>query len=256
MEDENEPQTSLRRASPLPWILVALAVVAGGIYLWFRTRPAPPPPPPAAEAPPPAPPAEPEPAAAAAGEAKLSDLLPKVSSNPFVSRGLAFEDVVRRAAVVIANLAEGVSPRRELAFLAPKGRFKAVRRGGLLVIDPASYARYDAFAAAVSSVDVIALGAAWRAGRPALQAAYRTLGYKGAGLDAALSRALHRIAGAPVRDRDVALVDEEGVHVFADEKLEMLPEVEKHLLRMGPRNTRAIQAKAREILAELQLPER
>jgi hypothetical protein len=257
-ENEYEPRTSLRRSSRLPWILLALAVVAGGLGLWFGMRPSPPPPPPPvaeAPAPPPAAP-EPTPEAATAGEAKLPDLLPGISPDALVRRGLAFDDLLRRTAVVIDNLAEGVSPRRELAFLAPKGGFKAAARGGGLFIDPASYARYDAFAAAVTSVDARALGAAWRVARPALQAAYRTLGYPGPALDLALGRALRRIAAAPVRDRPVAIRDEDGVFVFADEALEMLPEVEKHLLRMGPANTRALQAKARALLAELQLPEK
>jgi len=222
-------------------------------------RAPPPPPAPVAATPAPAPPpAEPEPTpeASAAGEAKLPDLLPKVSPDALVQRGLALEGLVRRTAIVIDNLAEGVSPRRPLAFLAPKGDFRAARRGGRLVVDPASYVRYDAFAAAVTSVDVAALGAVWRTARPAIQAAYRTLGHDGAALDRALARGMRRLANAPVREREPELVDEGGVYVYADHKLEMLPEVEKHLLRMGPGNTRAIQAKAKEILAAFQLPEK
>jgi hypothetical protein len=251
-----EPRTSLRRASPLPWILVALALVAGGTYLWSRMRPQPAPPPaPAAPAAAPAPvEPEPTPQAAATGEARLPDLLPRVSSDPLVRQGLALEDLIRRTAVVIDNLAEGVSPRRELRFLAPRGEFEAVRRGGGQVISPASYARYDGFAAAVGSVDVPALAAAWKVGRPALQAAYRTLGYPASALDRALARALRRLANAPVRDGDVRVVDEGGVFVFDEDRLEMLQDVEKHLLRMGPRNTRIIQAKARELLTALELP--
>lgn len=257
--DEQEPRTSLRRPSPLPWILLALAVVAGGLYAWFRMQAPPPAPPaapaPAVEAPPPA---EPEPTAeqAAAGEAKLPDLLPKVSASPLVQRGLAGADLVRRVAVVVDNLAEGVTPRRELAFLAPEGRFEAAREGERLVISAGSYARYDAFADAVGSVDPQALAAAYRVARPALQAAYRTLGYPGIAFDRALGRALRRIAEAPVRDGEVALVDEGGIFTHADPKLEALPAVEKHLLRMGPRNTRRIQAKARALLEALQLPVR
>ena len=257
--DENEPKTTLTRKSPLPWILLALAAIAGGIYLWLRTS-AEPPAPVTLEtpAPPGAPPEEPEPTpeAAAAGETKLADLLPRVSSDALYRRGLALGDFVRRAAVVIANLAEGASPRRELAFLEPKGKFQAVRRSGKLVMSPASYARYDAFAAAVGSVDVAALAAAWRVGRPALQAAYRILGYRGPALDRALARALRRIAEAPVREGDVELVNADGAYPYADQALEKLPAVEKHLLRMGPGNMRVIQGKAREILAELKLRER
>jgi len=261
MSDENpfdeEPRTSLRRASMLPWVLLALALVAGGAFLWFRFgRPTPPapPPPPAAVAPPVAPAPAPQPEAG--GGATLSELLPKVSSDALVRKAFALEDLVRRTAVVIDNLAEGVSPRRELAFLAPKGEFQVASRGGKKVIAPASYARYDGFAAAVGSVDVPALAAAYRAARPALQAAYRTLGYPAANLDRALSRALHRVSNAPVRDGDVPLRDEGGIWVFEDAKLERLSAVDKHLLRMGPANTRIIQAKARALLDALALPEK
>jgi Protein of unknown function (DUF3014) len=51
----------------------------------------------------------------------------------------------------------------------------------------------------------------------------------------------------------VEVVDEGGVYAFADAKLEDLDEVEKHLVRMGPRNERLIQAKARELLKSLGL---
>ena len=256
-ENDFEPQTSLRKASPLPWILLAAAVITAGVFFWIKMRPAPAPPPaPVAAAPTPAAEAEASAAAAAAGEAKLGDLLPRFSADPLVRRGLAFEDLIRRTAVVIDNLADGASPRRQLAFLAPKGDFKARRRGNKQVIDPASYARYDGFAAAVSSVDPAAVGAAWKVARPALQTAYRALGNKGPDLDRGLGRALQRITGAPVREGDVELVDEGGIFTYADEELELLPEVEKQLLRMGPANTRALQTKARELLTALELPEK
>jgi hypothetical protein len=53
---------------------------------------------------------------------------------------------------------------------------------------------------------------------------------------------------------DVPVAEREGVFVFQDERLEGAREVEKHLLRMGPRNTRLVQAKARELLDALGLP--
>jgi hypothetical protein len=52
----------------------------------------------------------------------------------------------------------------------------------------------------------------------------------------------------------VEVVDKGGVYPFADPKLESLGEVEKHLLRMGPRNAGVVQGKARELLAALGLP--
>ena len=73
-------------------------------------------------------------------------------------------------------------------------------------------------------------------------------------MDSALSRGLARIEAVPIVDGDVAVRDEDGVFVFSEEKLERLRDVEKHVLRMGPRNARLLQAKARELRAALGLP--
>ena len=157
--------------------------------------------------------------------------------------------------VVTDNLAEGVSPRRQLEFLAPPHPFTAAASGDRMVIAPESYARFDGFAATVATVDAHALASAYRALHPVIEAAYRALGYPGASLDRVTARALRRIAAAPVADGPVAIVRTApgGPYLLADAGLERLPAVEKQLLRMGPRNTRLLQAKARELLRALRL---
>jgi hypothetical protein len=260
MPDTREPGSSLRRGSD--WALVALgiAIVAGGGYLLLR-RPAgePPPAPPPVAAPADATAAAPaaqEPdGPATADDASVRRQLGAASADPSFRRWLGERDLARRWAIVTDNLAEGVSPRAELSFLAPARPFSAVDRGrGRLAIAPESYARYDAFAEAVGSLDAAALARAYHALHAAIEGAYRGLGYPGASLDRVTGRALRRIAAAPVRDGDVLVVDDGGIHVFADPKLEALGDVEKHLLRMGPRNERILQAKASELLLALGLP--
>ena len=66
-------------------------------------------------------------------------------------------------------------------------------------------------------------------------------------------KALKRIIDAPVLDKAPRLVPKGANFAYEDEKLEALGPVEKLLLRMGPRNTRLIQTKAREIAAALDL---
>jgi hypothetical protein len=252
-----QPRTSLHRSRPIGVLVVIAALLAAGVgaYRFWRRQEVPPAATgtPVAGQPAPVPAGEPEPGAPVAPEQQRT-LLEAISPNPLYRRALALEDFVRRCAVAIDNLREGVSPRRPLDFLAPARPFTASRRpdGGLSAA-PESYARYDAFADAVASVDSAALARAYRALRPTLRDAYRALGYPDASLDGAVARALQRIAAAPVVDGDLAVVDAGGVYVLADAKLEALPEVEKHLLRMGPRNTRVLQAKAREILGALDL---
>jgi hypothetical protein len=269
------PRTSLRRPSPVPWVVLALALVAGGAWYFFtraggaRPDAAPPVEPVAADgggeaaaAPPQGPgdaglvAAAPD-AGAPAREvdpARVQELLDPVSRNPLVRLGLAQGALVRRWVVVTDALAEGDTPRRELGFLAPSRPFSVVTSGGRSVIAPASYARYDAFGDAVASVDAAAVATAYRELHGVLEAAYRALGYPDATLDDVTGRALRRIVAAPVVDGDVEVVNDEGLFVYADRRLEDQGEVEKHLLRMGPRNGRLIAAKARELLLALRLP--
>lgn len=264
-----KPQTSLRRSSKAPIVVVLVALVAAGIWAGRRfagreESPAPPPesaPGAAAGAAPGAP--APGPGAvtgvrdlgASVGEEEVRALADTLSPSELVRRVLAQGDVARRAAVLIDNLAEGASPRRQLEPLRPERPFSVLRReGGEAVIDPASYARYDPFADAIASVDARGAAKVYRSLHTVLELAYRALGYPEASLDAVTARALHRIAGAPVAEGDVPVVEREGVFAFRDERLERAPQVEKHLLRMGPRNTRLVQAKARELLEALGLP--
>jgi hypothetical protein len=259
---EDAPRSNLKPSRRIFWILPAIALVAVGIYAVLRYRSRTETRPPSAEAvvaqpagdaatPPPvaAPPAEP-PATAAEAPA----LLERASQHPLFRKGLQAADLIRRWAVLTENLAEGTSPRRELGFLDPHAPFSVVRRGDALVIAPDSYARYDLFGDAIASVDARAAATAYRRLHAVLDGAYRALGFPPGALDRATARALRRLADAPVAADDVAVVQEEGLFAFADARLEQLPDVEKHLLRMGPRNERLIQAKARELLAELKLP--
>jgi hypothetical protein len=244
-----------RRPSPLPWVVLALVAAAGAWYAAGElfagppdVAPAPAPTPVAAAAP--AAPVE-EPLPPAPAPEKLDALLSRVSPGALWRNVVSDGDVLRRVATVVDNLGEGASPRAQLGFLAPGARFTVVTTSQEAVIAPESYARYDRVASAVAEADAAAIAEVYRATRGPLTIAYRALGYPGASLDRAVDRALLRILAAPVKDGPVAVVDEGGVWVFADERLEALSGVEKHLLRMGPANTRAIQAKARELRAEL-----
>jgi hypothetical protein len=250
--DPERPRTSLRAPSPAPLVFAALAVVAlaaGGLW-WFLGRSSPPPAATAQgaaaeEAPAP-------PAAAPVDPARQRALLEAVSASPAWRRTVGEPELARRWAVVVENLANDVVPRKQLESFSPAGRFTVVRRGTSTFVDPASYARYDAFADVVASVNVDALAIAWAAVRPAVEAAFRALGYPDGAVDAAAVRALRRVAAAPTRDGDLAVVEGAGATwAYADPELERLGDVDKQLLRMGPRNTRVLQEKAREILRAL-----
>lgn len=264
--DDHELERELRPTRPSrfgggDWLVVATALVvaAGGLWWWFHREAGPPAP--AALVVPvqaPAAPAEvAEPARPVAAD-RQRELLEAVSEDPSWRAWLKAGEVMARWAVVTDNLAEGVVPRAPLRALAPKGGFSATRSGDRLVIPAAAYARFDPFADAVGSIDVAAAVRAYRELHGPLQAAYRALGYPEGSIDKVTAAALQRLAAAPVREGEVVL--ETGgpapgaLYLYADPALERLGAVEKQLLRMGPRNTRIIQAKARQLERALGLP--
>jgi DUF3014 family protein len=255
-----EPRTNLSRSGWLAWLIPALAIAAAaGVYgayrLWFAAPKTPAPelaaaPAPAAQ-PPTAPPAADETPVDAAG---AKPLLERISSNPLFRAWVAEANPVRRIVVILANAAEGTIARKLLSPFAPSSPFSVERHGDKTVIAAESYSRYDATADAIDSVDARSLASTYRRLHGALEEAFRELGYPTGSLDRLTVRALRRIESAPVVDGDVVLVNEGGVWVFADARQERLGDLEKQLLRMGPRNERRLQGKAREIREALQLP--
>jgi hypothetical protein len=74
---------------------------------------------------------------------------------------------------------------------------------------------------------------------------------------ATLIQAIQKILDAPTVETEILLKEEgKGVNfLFGDDALEDLNGVQKHMLRMGPKNTRKIQQKLREMALALGVPE-
>jgi hypothetical protein len=243
-------ETTPRKSPPL--VLVGLAVVGAAIAAYFALRS----PEPVVQ-PPPAPvtkadPAQPQDAPLPQPEQRDTTVRGQLSD---VSRGLApylnQKDLLERWVQVANNLAEDRSPREPLSFLPAPGRFTAAHGQ----FDAKSYARYDWFSALVGSVDANKFASAVRTLHPLLSTAYHTLGYPNQNVDDLARRALGRLIRAPVAQDPVEVVESGAIYKFKDPKLESLGPVEKHLLRMGPKNEKVVQQKASEILEALGLPQ-
>lgn len=227
-----------------PVLIGAAVVVIAGAIAFFVLRPkeAPPapPPPPQVAAPAPRAPDAPLPPAGTSDEQVRKALAP-VSASPKLAEWLRQDDLLDRWVVIADNIAEDVSPRKQMPFAAPSKDFRK--------LDEKGYARYDFFADVIGSIDAKAVAAAVRALHPLLESAYHKLGYPDRDYDDTEKKALQRLVDAPVVEGPIALASKGAVWQFADPKLERLGPVEKHLLRMGPRNEKIIQSKARELLA-------
>jgi hypothetical protein len=189
-------------------------------------------------------------------DALVRELAGRLSLARPLAAGLLRQGLIRIATAAVANVAEGDSPAPHLSFLAPRGGFAVATRRGRLVVDPRSYARYDAAANAVAAVDAAALADLYRQLGPLFEVAYRELGAPEGTFSRALARAIDALVRTPVADGDVeveALGHGIEVYRFVDPRLEGLPPSPKHLLRMGPDNARKVQAKLRELAQALGL---
>ena len=240
-------------------IAVAVIVLVGlGVWFWLsRAEPAPEAAPevePVAVAePPPAPPPPPLPDLDGS-DAFLSALFAALTANPDALAWLLGEDLARQIVVAVESVAEGESPRRPLAGLGPREAFATEEVDGELVIAPASFARYDGLAAAISEADAAGVAAAVQRVLPLLEEAYAELGRPDRTFREALLAALDRLVAVPLPQAPIRVREATLRYQYLDPRLEGLDEASKHLLRFGPDNQRRVQTALADLRAAIQSP--
>jgi hypothetical protein len=177
-----------------------------------------------------------------------------LSSRPGWEGWLQNTSLVQRFVAAVENVADGDSPRIHVPFLAPPERFGVTIERGRTFVDPAAYARYDGVANVIDGLDATATVRLYRRFQPLFEGAYADLGRPDRTFEQALRLAIARLLATPVVDGPLELRERVITYGFADTNLQSLSAAEKHLLRMGPRNVRAIQAKLRQIEAALDAP--
>jgi len=165
------------------------------------------------------------------------------------------DDLLRRLAVLVDNASRGELPRRQLAFLAPQGKFQVreiVDESGedKLFIDPAGYQRYDRYLDILESVPPETLAVLLSDTGPLIQQAVQELGEDGnAASD--MRSAMDQVMAVPVLTGDVELVQPKVFFEYADPALEALSPLQKQVLRMGPENVTRLKTYLTALRAEL-----
>lgn len=179
-----------------------------------------------------------------------------LSPEPAFREWLKLEALIPRLASAMSRIAQGTVPREIFAAFAPRGKFSVARKEGKAFADPAAFARYDAFAALVDRVDAAAAARVFEALMPLFDAAQLDLGEHRAGARESFLAAARELLAAPVLDKPAALTTgKKGIGwAYADESLEELSPAQKQLMRMGPKNQAAVQAKLRAVALALGAP--
>jgi hypothetical protein len=247
------------RKRPVGLIVALIALAGAGAwysYQRMKAREAPPVTPPpvvtqvvdAGTVAPQGPPSVPE------GDARVRELVGPLSTDPELAKWLGVEGLLQRFTTAVSNIADGESPRMVLSFLAPTEGFKVVEAKGKTTIDPQSYARYDAVARVMGSLDVPGVARAWLELKPLVDRVYAEIAPPGRTFEQTLNQAIQHLLEVPVPQGDVEVVPKGGLYAYADPKLEGLSRAQKHLLRMGPQNAKAIQLRLQELHTSLRLP--
>jgi hypothetical protein len=192
----------------------------------------------------------------------VRQLTKAIASDPRLATWLVNDDLIRRFAASVANIAEGVSPRKQLEFLKPTTPFRVVERKGegeegraRVWLDPLTGHRYDAAAEAFASLPVDTVTAVYQRLRPLLFRAYADLGYPHANFDDALHTAILEIWHTPIRDGDIELISAGAGYQYADPELESMSGAQKQFFRMGGRNQRLIRTQMAAIAQALGMGE-
>lgn len=272
IESENDvsPDDALDRlaAEPgrLPWLFYGLAVLGIGIALfWYLSHRGAPPEPAApvatselpGEAPESRPSTEDLPAielpALAASDELFRNMVSALSRHPMLASLLVSDDLIRKLVVIVGNVSNGESPARQLAHVRPEEKFTVLPGpGGRIVLDPASYHRFDVYADLFVSLDDDGAAKLYRQFRPLLEEAHAELGLADRrDFEDTLGRAIAVLEATPVVEGPIELRGVSVNYELEDPALERLGPPQKHLLRMGPDNTRRIQKKLAELAAAL-----
>jgi len=179
----------------------------------------------------------------------------ELSNYSKLAEWLKVNDLIRRITAAVDNIADGMSPRAHLGFLDPKKAFRVTKKGDHLIINPQSYHRYDRVADTFASLDAAGAVQIFQELKPLFQEAYKELGYPRRDFQETLIRAIKELLDTPVVEGNIRVMEGVISYHMVEENLEDLDDAQKHLLRMGPENTRKIQNKLREMAVALGVSE-
>lgn len=181
----------------------------------------------------------------------IRTLAGELSSHPKLAAWLMTDELIRKFVAAVDNIANGHSPRPQIDFFKPQGKFLIKEEGGEYFVDPESFERYNIVTDVFLSLDTKGCVTLYKQLKPAIQQAYQDLGYPDGDFHNTLKKAIGELLKTPVLEENIQVEKEVITYKMIDSELERLNQAQKHLLRMGPENVRKIKTKLRDIVQGL-----
>ena len=169
-------------------------------------------------------------------------------SVPEVEGLLPGDQLIRKFVAVLDNAAAGRFSLTLLGDLSINGIFVAREiEKDVFEIDFRSYQRFNFVTDVFYSIDAARALELYRLAKPLINAAYKELGYLEGDFDKIFFLALESILKTPDFPERVLLKRPVVMYEYIDPEYEALNAFQKQILRTGPRNSKLIKKKAREI---------
>lgn len=250
--------------------IVALGVIASGLYYvrnYMNAEPEPEPAPPTENVAPEEPkirhpvpaPEAPEPEQKplpplAESDGPLQEALTGSLGEEAISRFLVPDGVVRRFVATIDSL-----PRKKVAMqvrpvTSTPGAFVTAGGEDDLTLSADNYARYGAFIRMVQAADTRQLAALYLRFYPLFQESYEGLGYPNRYFNDRVVEVIDHLLATPEVKGPIRLTQPHVFYEFADPRLEALSAGQKTLIRMGSENAAVVRKKLEELRREIAKP--
>jgi Protein of unknown function (DUF3014) len=173
--------------------------------------------------------------------------------SPGLAAWLDNDQLIRRYVILVNDFAQGIRETKHMSFLRPDQLFSVEQGENYVVIAPKSYQRFNKLAQAIQVINPTVAAAIYQSFRPLMQQVFKEFGHPpDISLEIIIQKAAADLLAAPVIEEPIGLVRPSSHYKFANAELEeSLSPLQKQMIRMGPENTRIIQAKVRELMVEL-----
>ena len=180
----------------------------------------------------------------------VRDALGDIPMGTIGQQYLIPSNIIERSASLIYLTSKGDVPYKLLPVARPAKPFSISDDGTQVVADASGFARYDALAQWLESLDLSTIFLSLQPFLPLFREAWSYYGEPPEDFDFAVVIALDLIASTPSVDTTEArLIKKEAVWVYEDPSIEGLAPIQKQVLRMGPENAAVVKAKADEAQA-------
>lgn len=187
----------------------------------------------------------------ARSDGSILEALLGLATRDAMAQFLNMQDFARRFVVTVDHLPRELIPAPMSAVRRIPGALAVAADGDSMTLQPANYARYDAFVRFAESLDPKAMVAAYTRFYPLLQQEYRAMGFPQGHFSDRVVEAIDDMLAAPEVTGPIRLVQPQVHHRFVDPLLENLSAGRKIMIRVGPAHAERLKNVLRALRAEL-----